>query len=134
MKARNLPLMLALASTLACYQTANADTPGPSAPPPRAGVEVVGFLDAPIPSGSNAIWCASFLAAWKELAAQVTGEAIALEGAPGLADSLNAAPDPRRGILPQNALYVAAGWMTNGIVERIRKEMSQRFPAKEPPQ
>jgi hypothetical protein len=133
MKGRNLLLTLASASTLACCYAGNAETLNPTAALPGDGVEVVGSLDAPIPSGSNAIWCASFLAAWKELAGQVTGEAISLEGAPALAASLNAAADPRR-VIPQQALYASAGWITNGIIERIRKEMSQRFPAKEPPQ
>jgi hypothetical protein len=94
--------------------------------------EVVATLEAPIPEGKNAIWCASFLAAWKTLTEQVAQEPISLEGQGGIVPSLNSAPDPRPAV-PQAALYVASGWKQEGIIERIQRELVQKFPSKQAP-
>jgi hypothetical protein len=94
--------------------------------------QVVPTLDTPIPAGKNAIWCASFLCAWRTLAENVAGEPLSMPGAKDLLASLNAAHDPRPDI-PPAALCVAAGWKRNGIEEQIRKELALKFPAKQPP-
>src|SRR2546428_14179201 len=57
--------------------------------------EVLGTLDTPVPQDKNAIWCASFQAAWKALEQDLAGEPVELEGSPGVAKLLNDAPDPR---------------------------------------
>jgi hypothetical protein len=94
--------------------------------------EVVATLETPIPNGKNAIWCASFLAAWKGFVEQVTQEAIALKESDELVASLNSAPDPRPDIPPM-ALYVASGWRPEGIIQRIQKDMAHKFPSKPTP-
>lgn len=94
--------------------------------------KVVATLDAPIQKGTNAVWCASFLSAWKTLEADVAGEPLALQGAPGVALALNKAADPRPHI-PEESLYVAAGWNDKGIVGQIASGLARKFPNKPPP-
>ncbi|MDY0169820.1 MAG: hypothetical protein RBS80_24970 [Thermoguttaceae bacterium] len=36
--------------------------------------EVVPILEAEIPTGVNAVWCSSFLAAWKSMSEDLAGE------------------------------------------------------------
>jgi hypothetical protein len=94
--------------------------------------QIVPTLDAPIKSGQNSIWCASFLAAWKTLAQDVAKEPISLNGSQDIIEALNGAADVRADI-PAEALYTAAGWKQKGIVERIRRELTAKFPTKSPP-
>ncbi|MEI2726220.1 MAG: hypothetical protein V9H26_22715 [Verrucomicrobiota bacterium] len=91
---------------------------------------VVATLDAPIPNGKNAIWCASFQSAWKALE-ELAGESIAFEELPGVAKSLNDATDPLPHV-PEGSLYVAAGWNQNDITNQIQNDLKQRFPDKTP--
>jgi hypothetical protein len=93
--------------------------------------EVVPTLDTPIPSGKNAIWCASFLSAWKALEG-LAGEPISLEEMPDVAKSLNGAADPRPHIPPE-LLYVATGWAQQGIIGQIQEDLRRRFPTKASP-
>ena len=94
--------------------------------------QVVSTLHTPTEKGKNAVWCASFLSAWKELQDNIVKQAIVLEGAGNAVTSLNNAPDPRPEI-PNACLYVAAGWKQKGVVERIHTEIRQRFPSKSLP-
>lgn len=89
---------------------------------------IVATLDAPLQPGTNLIWCASFQRAWKELATALKEQQPVLKGAEALCGQLNAAPDPR-GFLPTGSYYAAAGDVADGIVARIRGEMTQRFPS-----
>jgi hypothetical protein len=92
---------------------------------------VVATLDAPLPNGKNAIWCASFQAAWKALE-ELAGEPIVFEELPDVAKYLNDAMDPRPNV-PQGSLYAVAGWNQNGIINQIQNDLKQRFPGKTPP-
>jgi hypothetical protein len=92
----------------------------------------VATLDAPIPEGKNAVWCASFLAAWKTLAEETAEAPLILKGGEATAALLNNAADPRSAI-PQESLYVKSGWMQQGVAEKIKEEMARQFPSKEPP-
>jgi len=94
--------------------------------------EVVPTLQAPVRSGHNVVWCVSFLAAWKTLAAEIAKEDIAMEGSPELAALLNRAADPRPHI-PKGALYVATGWKQQGVVEKIHSDLRRAFPEKATP-
>lgn len=94
--------------------------------------KVVLTLDTPIQKEMNAIWCASFLAAWKTLETDLVKEPLSLQGSPEVALALNNAADPRPHI-PKASLYVAAGWYQKGITEQIKKELAQKFPTKAPP-
>lgn len=108
--------------------------PAPNAVPVFAGdskalqvTEVVPTLGTPIPEGKNAVWCASFLSAWKTLEADLAKEPIALADNPQIARALNKAVDPRPHI-PTESLYTAAGLNQKGITGQIRKDLSQKFP------
>ena len=94
--------------------------------------KVVPTLDAPIPNGMNVIWCASFQAAWKALEHDLAGGPVLLDGSPQTATSLNDAPDPRP-FIPETSLYVATGWVKDGITNRIQQEIKRRFPRKKAP-
>jgi hypothetical protein len=97
-----------------------------------AATEIVPTLDTQFATNKNVIWCASFEAAWKALE-DLAGEPVLVEGSPGVAKSLNDAPDPRTNIPPE-CLYVAAGWNQKGIVQQIQKEFIQKFPSEQAPE
>ena len=94
--------------------------------------EVIATLDTPIPQGKNAIWCASFLAAWKTLEMDLAKEPVALQGSPAIVEALNKADDPRPHI-PEESLYTAVGWSQDGITEQIIGALAEKFPDKKPP-
>ena len=94
--------------------------------------QVVPTLDAPIQEGMNAIWCASFVSAWKTLETDLAKESLSLQGSPEVALGLNKAADPQP-YIPEASLYVAAGWNQKGITDQIRKDLAQKFPTKAQP-
>ncbi len=94
--------------------------------------QFVPTLETPITNGENAVWCSSFLAAWKSLAADVAQADISLEGAPQSAVLLTKADDPRP-YVPTGALYVATGWKSQGVVDRISKELGRGRPQRRSP-
>ncbi|MCD6386688.1 hypothetical protein J7M23_13055 [Candidatus Sumerlaeota bacterium] len=94
--------------------------------------KIVATLDTPLQRGTNVIWCASFLSAWKTLETELAKEPISVQGNPEIVLALNKAPDPRP-YIPKACLYVATGWNQEGIVERIMKDLSRKFPTKAPP-
>jgi hypothetical protein len=89
------------------------------------GTVILATLDRPIPEGKNAIWCASFEAAWKALI-DYAGEPIALEGDLPLVKALNDAPDVRSAI-PADSMYSVAG---DGAT--VRKAVAQNVPDASP--
>ncbi|MCX7427884.1 MAG: hypothetical protein NTW96_19930 [Planctomycetia bacterium] len=93
---------------------------------------VVATLDAPIQEGMNAIWCASFLSAWKAMEEDVAKEPPSLQDSPKVALELNQAADPRPDV-PKASMYVAAGWNDKGIVDQIQNDLAADFPTKAPP-
>lgn len=94
--------------------------------------QIVPTLDTPIEAGKNVIWCATFQAAWKGLQNDIVGEAVKLDGASEICDRLNAANDPAE-FMPPKSFYAASGWSDDGIVERIERGFSARFPDKPAP-
>lgn len=94
--------------------------------------QVVLTLDTPLISEKNAVWCASFLAAWKALQHDVVGEPVQVAGAVDLCKRLNEAVDPREQV-PSGCLYATAGWSQKGIVQIIEQDIRRLFPTKEPP-
>jgi|SRR6185295_1891294 len=93
--------------------------------------QVLSTLGTALPKGTNGVWCASFLATWKKLAADIAGEDVTLDGTPETAALLNKAADPRPQV-PPGALYVAAGRQQR-IVERIADDLKRCFPDKPTP-
>ncbi|MBM4039852.1 MAG: hypothetical protein FJ290_15205 [Planctomycetes bacterium] len=88
---------------------------------------VVPTLDTPMPKGKNVIWCASFQMAWNHLRDDAIKEPIRLANGQDVADRLNKAPQGEAD-LPKGSYYAAAGYVSDGIVPRIQKEMAARFP------
>jgi hypothetical protein len=88
---------------------------------------IVPTLDAPFPEGKSAIWCSSFQIAWNKLKTKVVGEPILLSQAEQIADRLNRAEQSEQD-LDAEIFYSEAGWVNEGIVEKIQNEMAQKFP------
>ena len=91
---------------------------------------VVPTLDSPLPEGKNVIWCASFQMAWDRLKDDVAGGPVRVENAEALATRLNHSI-VSASTLPDDSTYAAAGFVKDGIVDTIRREMQSRFD-KEP--
>ena len=79
------------------------------------------------PEGKSVIWCASFQFAWNRLKDDVVKEPVRLAVAQSVTDRLNASKQTEDDIEANHA-FAAAGFVNSGIVERIQKEMSRRFP------
>ncbi len=109
----------------------------PYQPPPityegdSTGLEqtvIVPTLDTPIPPGKNVIWCSSFQVAWNHLKDDVIKAPVKVANAEEVADRLNRAPQSEAD-LPEGSYYATAGFVGDGVVETIQKEMAQRFPS-----
>ena len=81
-------------------------------------------LETTLPAGKSAIWCGTLAMAWRQLETAVLKEPVELEGNAELAGQLSRAP--RVDLLPEH-YYVAAGLYEDGIVDRIRKDLSAKF-------
>lgn len=88
---------------------------------------IVPTLDTPTEPGKNVVWCSSFPLAWKKLEQNVTRGPVRLDGAQAFADRLHADPSVESD-LPPGSLFADAGLVKDGIVERIRDGMAERFP------
>jgi hypothetical protein len=89
-------------------------------------------LDLPIQSGKNNIWCSSFQLAWNEMKDNVIKEPILIKDAQDICLRLNSARQNKTDLLPES-YYAAGGKVSDGIIEKIRTDMSSRFPSKEIP-
>ncbi|MBN2308768.1 MAG: hypothetical protein JXR94_07350, partial [Candidatus Hydrogenedentes bacterium] len=108
---------------------------GPTFAGDTAGLEhtqVVPTLDTPIEEGKNAVWCATFQMAWKQLQNGLLGEPVNVRDAEAVCARLNGASDPA-GDLPADAYYAKAGMENEGAIATIRQDMARLFPEKEPP-
>lgn len=90
-------------------------------------------LDSPIQSGKNNIWCSSFQMAWNEMKDNVIREPVLVADAQDVCMRLNSAKQGKADLLPES-YYAAAGKVSDGIIEKIQKDMSVRFPSKDIPQ
>ncbi|MBN1403624.1 MAG: hypothetical protein JW942_04055 [Opitutales bacterium] len=90
--------------------------------------DVVPTLDTPIANDRNAVWCASLPAVWKHVEGTITNGPIAFAEPNATADRLNAAPDPIEDIAERD-LFLAAGFVRDGIVQTIQNGMHERFPS-----
>jgi len=90
---------------------------------------IVPTLDSPCPPGKNVIWCSSFQLAWNELRDNVIGEPLQVIGAEEIATRLNAAQQSASDLEP-SSFYATGGWIRDGVVEKIRKDMAAKFPSR----
>jgi hypothetical protein len=88
---------------------------------------IVPTLDSPLPEGKSAVWCVSFQLAWNRLKDDVAKEPVQITNAQPIADRLNRADQSENDVDPAS-VFAAAGFETDGIVERIRSEMAAKFP------
>jgi hypothetical protein len=88
---------------------------------------IVPTLDTPVPPGKNVIWCSSFQVAWDHLKADVIKAPVKVANAEEVADRLNRAPESESD-LPEGFYYATAGFVTDGIISTIQKEMAAKFP------
>ncbi len=95
--------------------------------------QIVPTLDTPTEPGKNVVWCSSFALAWKQLQKNVTHGPVALAGNPPAADRLNA-DSSAESDLPSGAVFADAGVAEDGIRERIRAGMTERFPGRSVPE
>lgn len=93
---------------------------------------VVPTLDTPIPTNKSVIWCSSFQLAWNHLKLDVARGPIQLQNAEAIADRLNRAEQTEDDIDVQD-YYAAAGFVKDGIIEKIQSEMRRNFPDTRPP-
>jgi hypothetical protein len=87
---------------------------------------VVPTLDTPAPEGKNIIWCSSFQLAWEEIQKDVTAGPVQLHDGGEAAARLNAALSVA-GLVEPSDSYSAAGYIEDGIKDRIKRELAQRF-------
>jgi len=93
---------------------------------------VVATLDCPVPEHQNVIWCSTFQIAWNKLKDDIIGEPIKVLGAEELAARLNQAKASEAD-LEDKSFYATAGFVKDGILEQIQKEMAKRFPSEPVP-
>ncbi len=90
--------------------------------------EVVPTLDTPLAKSGSAVWCATFQVAWNHLRDDVFREPLKVANAEDVADRLNRSP-VSSDVLPAGTHYAAAGRHRDGVAEKIRREMAERFPS-----
>lgn len=93
---------------------------------------VVATLDCPLPEHKSAIWCSTFQMAWDKFKQDIIGEPIQIPAAQELADRLNRSQFPI-GSIEEKSYYATAGFVKNGIIEQVQKEMARRFPSEPVP-
>ncbi len=82
-------------------------------------------LQSRMPKNKSALWCATLPLAFQQLEKDVVRGPIELEGAGEVSRDLSRTPPAE---LAAEHYYVAAGFYKDGILERIRRELSARFP------
>jgi prepilin-type processing-associated H-X9-DG protein len=93
---------------------------------------IVATLDCPMTEHKNIIWCGTFQIAWDKFKNDIIGEPIKLIGAKDLDDRLNNNEFSTENLVP-GSYYAVAGFVKDGIIEQIQKEMAKRFPSETTP-
>jgi len=85
-------------------------------------------LDNPCPKNRNVIWCSSFQLAWNRMKDDVIGAPVEVVDAEELAARLNTARQSEAD-MESDSFYAAAGRVKEGIISKIHKEMTEKFPS-----
>jgi hypothetical protein len=88
---------------------------------------VVPHLEAAITRGKNVVYGATFQLAWDELRSKTPSGQVEMEGNPPLAAALNRGKFPRSDISDESVV-VRTGFVQEGVLDAIQKEMNQKFP------
>jgi hypothetical protein len=94
---------------------------------------VIATLDCPIQEHKNIIWCSTFQIAWDKFKNNIIGEPIQLIYVEDLDERLNNNEFSPENLEP-DSFYAAAGFVKDGIIEQIQKEMKKRFPTEPTPE
>lgn len=112
------------------------DETGPAAVQARAdelpGTVVTPHLEEPIDGTKNVLWCATFQLAWNELC-DLAGGDIHMADEPPMVAALNKRAATEADLDP-NSFVAMAGIVGEGILERIREALAERFHGTAEPQ
>ncbi len=93
---------------------------------------IVPTLDSPCPPNKNVIWCSSFQLAWNEVRDHVLGAPLEVPEAAEVVARLNAAEQSVSDVDP-DCVYATGGYIRDGIIAQIEKDMAARFPSHDLP-
>lgn len=94
---------------------------------------VVPAFESPMEEGKNTVWCSAFQVAWDKLGSEILGKPIRMAEASAAVELLNASRSKEADLHP-DSYYANAGFVRDGIVETINKEMKEKFPDAELPE
>jgi hypothetical protein len=84
-------------------------------------------IDSNLTEHKNVIWCATFQMAWDKLKNDIIKEPVKLIESQDLADQLNRSEfSPEN--MDANSYYTAAGFVKDGIIEKVIADMAKLFP------
>ena len=89
--------------------------------------DVLPHTEGPITPGRNYVYCGTFQLAWNEIQDNMLNEPARLEGDPAMAAALNR-QSFRKSDLAEASYLAMAGSVKDGIVEKIRSTMDEKFP------
>lgn len=84
-------------------------------------------IDSNLPEHKNVIWCATFQMAWDKLKNDIIKEPVEIIDAEDFADKLNESEYSSEN-LNANSYYTAAGFVKDGIIEKVKADMAKSFP------
>jgi hypothetical protein len=87
---------------------------------------VVPTLNTPMPPHRNIVWCGTLQLAWSRLGKDVLHQPPQVHGAEAVVARLNQA-QLGEDDLPTDSCLATAGFAKDGIVEKIKSEMTRRF-------
>lgn len=91
---------------------------------------VTPVLNTPIEQGKNIIWCSSFQLAWNKLSSDILKAPVKFTTPSNIADKLNQKNNAEKDLLP-DSYYSTAGFVSDGIVEKIETEMAEKFSSEQ---
>jgi len=92
-----------------------------------AETDILPHAEGTITPGKNCVYCGTFQLAWNEMWDTLVKGPILLEGDPPMVELLNRR-DFQASDLADDCYLAAAGSVKDGIVERLRQELKERFP------
>jgi len=93
---------------------------------------IVPAFESPMPEDSNVIWCSTMQVAWNELKDDLFKGPIELKDAEDVAALMNNSRAKEEDLEPES-YFAAGGRATAELIDRINKEMGEKFPQKAVP-
>lgn len=88
-------------------------------------VRIVPTLNSPIDGTVNSAYCPTLCTVWNHIK-NIAGGPVEMSNAPPVLAELNKAQCPAN-CIPKNAYVSLAGFITNNIIDRIKKELQTKF-------